>query len=1126
MDFQLNPDAAEFVPVSPPKILTARANLNDDFPLSGSPQKQTPEMDDISLPSQREFQHEVCLRPHDMMEPSANGGNQPETTKDLAQTEFTDYLMDRQKSINIPAFGLDESEVSSTKAEFGDESTLSFVTATDFHKTGTAINEDSLNNSEIREDYDIATDPMAMSFTPGDFEAAFDKSCDLNVVHQLNESDLTGEEEDAALHPELSSLVTPEADNPPPTSAFPETRGDEENPESPEPLIKNDSILLSGMVELINPVDNDGKVFEEEQLEHDYHALDTSSPLNAEGENKEQEQPSFCSFLGPPQASSIADLDQDVETCFSSSSEIPKSSSPAPEDQILSPEVPASPLMAVSPSPCDEPETALVSEETAIPEAEPLEAFDSANKADKQLAEPLLQFGNETADKNFDAFKLEEELTSAIIESDISRDIIATPPPSQNESNNETQIANSSPDEQFKLVLDETEIADSPAEIEEFKSEPVETGKENIEPVIKAIDHVDVNKEVNEIEDSRVAEKPSEQLLDMEEKTKPENLPEPEIEVQKEEAVASLEATSPFHKEAPELAEFETLETLVDEQLSTVNAPVMNLSESMQEFTGLEQQLNPEPEAAVPLTNGIFAPEIEEKPVLESQSEVEAAAAVDLIGDEIMADHVDQKDEEKELEKAEEKKEEVSVDDKIEETVNVEEKTAVEPVLESKETENVVLKIEETREKTESKTEAAPVDVPLAAAAAAAAGIAAVAGVTAAAAKTTKAKPGVKAAPRSAATVKTSNRSTPTSPTKGASAASRTTTTTTSLAAKKPPTTATRPKQLETGKTASVGTTTKTTAPKSTVASKTTTTTSTLNKSSPASRSNATATMTTTTKPRIGSATAASKLAPISADKKPTTNGDAKAPSKPTAAPKTTTRNLTNTTTSVSSKPTTKTSTAPRPASASLSTTSNPKSRPLSSISTAKPKPAASGTSSSASPRPKTAPTSVGAKLKPTISSTRSPATDKQTKETTNKQLSSNRTSTSTLAKSGRVSMTGTGGATTLAKRSLSGKNVPAPATTAQPQKKPAPITRPGGKLSTKTAAAAAAAAAATAAGKTTTTTTTTSTITVTENLVQNGVSESHEIKTVVSNVEEDVPQKDVSPITTSTDNQLIMTAD
>ncbi|CAK9820426.1 hypothetical protein ANTPLA_LOCUS10596, partial [Anthophora plagiata] len=221
MDFQLNPDAAEFIPVSPQFIGGARVNLAEDYPVSGSPFKQVPEMDDIQVPSQSEFEKEVCQRPREV-EVEEKGEYQ--NGEHLQSADYTDFLLDKQKTAGVTG-NLDDSEISSTKAEFGDESGVSFLTTSEFHRTGFSTIDESFSSSE--RDYDIAKDPMAMSFTPSDFEAAFDKGVDLNAVHDLSSSDLeekngtiekeekVTEESPLELQLETTDLmVVPEAEEP------------------------------------------------------------------------------------------------------------------------------------------------------------------------------------------------------------------------------------------------------------------------------------------------------------------------------------------------------------------------------------------------------------------------------------------------------------------------------------------------------------------------------------------------------------------------------------------------------------------------------------------------------------------------------------------------------------------------------------------------------------------------------------------------------------------------------------------------------------------------------------------------------------------------------------------------
>ncbi|XP_014480345.1 PREDICTED: mucin-19-like isoform X2 [Dinoponera quadriceps] len=159
MDFQLNPNAAEFVPTAVSPTLMDRRNIVD-FPISGSPLKQTAlAMDDIPVPTQSEFEEEVSHRPR--------------------ETDEKDYTNGDHE--NLQSGGLDVSEISSTRAELGDES-IARIMATTQQWSG-KIREGDTGGPE---EYDIATDPMAMSFAPGDLEAAFERGVDLNAVHDLS----------------------------------------------------------------------------------------------------------------------------------------------------------------------------------------------------------------------------------------------------------------------------------------------------------------------------------------------------------------------------------------------------------------------------------------------------------------------------------------------------------------------------------------------------------------------------------------------------------------------------------------------------------------------------------------------------------------------------------------------------------------------------------------------------------------------------------------------------------------------------------------------------------------------------------------------------------------------------
>lgn len=167
MAFQLNPDAAEFVPLSPPLISKLQ-----DYAISGSPLKQTP-MDDIYIPTQIEFEQEIGLRPKEIDE---------------------DFSSDEQHAAcesNLPDMNM--SEISSTKAEVGDESMARIVSTTTQWQMDNSSQWSATthNNAESdSEEYEIVNmdNAMTISFTPGDFEVAFEKGVDLNAVHDLNDS--------------------------------------------------------------------------------------------------------------------------------------------------------------------------------------------------------------------------------------------------------------------------------------------------------------------------------------------------------------------------------------------------------------------------------------------------------------------------------------------------------------------------------------------------------------------------------------------------------------------------------------------------------------------------------------------------------------------------------------------------------------------------------------------------------------------------------------------------------------------------------------------------------------------------------------------------------------------------
>ncbi|XP_050454604.1 serine-rich adhesin for platelets-like [Cataglyphis hispanica] len=165
MAFQLNPEAVEFVPLSPPLI-----NKLQDYALSGSPLRKT-SMDNIYVPTQAEFEAEINQRP-----------------KEIGQNFVCDDLHGSCES-NLPDTNMSEI---STKAEVDDESMARIVSTTQWQMGNSSQWSATTHNDaeSDSEEYEIVNmdNPMTISFTPGDFEVAFEKGVDLNAVHDLNDS--------------------------------------------------------------------------------------------------------------------------------------------------------------------------------------------------------------------------------------------------------------------------------------------------------------------------------------------------------------------------------------------------------------------------------------------------------------------------------------------------------------------------------------------------------------------------------------------------------------------------------------------------------------------------------------------------------------------------------------------------------------------------------------------------------------------------------------------------------------------------------------------------------------------------------------------------------------------------
>ena len=161
MESQLNPDAAEFVP-SPTQVTAPM----EEVLLAQSPSKGVT-MENITVPSQLEFQLEVSHRPGEMdlasespvVPESKLNSKLPDlisseeesnvnpfiSSSNLENEGVLDKTLERgqkneislEENISAQELTLDESEVTSTKAEFGDDSTSFLTIGSELQKTVT-----------------------------------------------------------------------------------------------------------------------------------------------------------------------------------------------------------------------------------------------------------------------------------------------------------------------------------------------------------------------------------------------------------------------------------------------------------------------------------------------------------------------------------------------------------------------------------------------------------------------------------------------------------------------------------------------------------------------------------------------------------------------------------------------------------------------------------------------------------------------------------------------------------------------------------------------------------------------------------------------------------------------------
>ncbi|CAH1100493.1 unnamed protein product [Psylliodes chrysocephalus] len=192
---QLNPNAAEFVPVSPTRSIPSpacRMLINDPI-VSQSPKKANDI--DISLPNPKDFEREVKSRPSEV--DSCNNGHKEDDDHNTSM-DLIENILNGKNIDEIPEFQpgstpkkvfqneefhfgpnaapfspklLDQSEALSTKALFGDESSLATV--------DTSFNESASQDLNI---LNKESDPMSMSIYADKGES---NPFDLDKVQQL-----------------------------------------------------------------------------------------------------------------------------------------------------------------------------------------------------------------------------------------------------------------------------------------------------------------------------------------------------------------------------------------------------------------------------------------------------------------------------------------------------------------------------------------------------------------------------------------------------------------------------------------------------------------------------------------------------------------------------------------------------------------------------------------------------------------------------------------------------------------------------------------------------------------------------------------------------------------------------
>lgn len=186
MASKLNPEAKEFVPVSSPSrsnptspvadapsmVPNSYLMLDDDTVVAQSPKKCVTTMDNIDVPEEVDFQHEMDIRPHELEKPS----------------EYINGNAEISARSHSPASEPSYQELNLKEAMQADEKLEH-----DYNDEKQVVLEDSptdlSNEQNILNVLNKEQDPMNMSFYEGRDEALLSNSDELNKVHVLPEED-------------------------------------------------------------------------------------------------------------------------------------------------------------------------------------------------------------------------------------------------------------------------------------------------------------------------------------------------------------------------------------------------------------------------------------------------------------------------------------------------------------------------------------------------------------------------------------------------------------------------------------------------------------------------------------------------------------------------------------------------------------------------------------------------------------------------------------------------------------------------------------------------------------------------------------------------------------------------